>query len=520
MAPSCRAGLSGGSARLLFNSFIFIFGFMPLVLAGYYALGRVDARRAALVWLGLASLVFYGWGDLRHLPLLLASIAGNFLLGRLMSRRAEAGLPNGRLLALGVGLDLAVLAWFKYADFAAANLAALGLPVRPPGIELPVGISFFTFTQIAYLVDCWRGETRHYRPHEYFLFVTYFPHLIAGPILLHREVIPQFWQARPYRFELARLLVGLTIFTIGLFKKVVLADGVAPYADQLFDGVAGGADPDAVGAWIGALAYTMQLYFDFSGYSDMAVGLSHMLGFRLPVNFWSPYRAGSIIEFWRRWHITLSRFLADHLYRPLGGSQRGASRHYLNLMITMLLGGLWHGAGWTFIAWGALHGCYLSLNHAFRRWAGSRPAVARALQRPPLRALAVLVTFLAVVLGWVLFRAENLADAGVIARAMAGRGGGEKLFDGIGRTWLHLLPLLAILFFAPNSFQIMRRYTRYRPYASGRTLGRAAAEPRTGQGRLAWRMTGPWAVATGCALALALLSMLTASSSPFLYFQF
>jgi alginate O-acetyltransferase complex protein AlgI len=505
---------------LLFNSFTFIFGFMPLVLLGFYLLGHLRAHRAALIWLGLASLLFYGWGDARHLPLLLASIAFNFAIGTWMSRRAAQGRPNGRLLAFGVTVDVLALAWFKYAAFLLANGAALvGVTAPPLGITLPVGISFFTFTQIAYLADCWRGETRAYRPHEYFLFVTYFPHLIAGPILLHKDVIPQFWKDRPYRFDLARLLVGLAIFGIGLFKKVVLADGVAPYAETLFGGVAAGAQPELGSAWIGAIAYTIQLYFDFSGYSDMAVGLSHMLGFRLPVNFWSPYKSASIIEFWRRWHITLSRFLADHVYKPLGGNRMGAGRRHLNLMATMLIGGLWHGAGWTFVAWGALHGAYLVTNHAWRGLIQGS-ALARHLQTRPARLISVLVTFLLVVAGWVLFRADSLPSAATILQAMAGMGGGEKLFSGTGRTWMHLLALLGILFFAPNSFQIMRRYAPYRFEGRSGTLGGTMPANGAAPGRLAWRMTPAWALATGLVLLVAVLSMVTGRPSPFLYFQF
>lgn len=505
---------------MLFNSFTFIFGFMPLVLAGFYLLGQWRAKRAALLWLGVASLVFYGVGDLWHLPLLLASIAFNFAIGSLITRRAARHLPNGRLLAFGVTVDVLALGWFKYADFLLGNVAALtDLPIPLPEVALPIGISFFTFTQIAYLTDCWRGETRAYRPHEYFLFVTYFPHLIAGPILLHKDVIPQFWKDRPYRFDLTRLLVGLSIFGIGLFKKVVLADGVAPYADTLFDGVATGAAPDLGSAWIGALGYSIQLYVDFSAYSDMAIGLSHMLGFRLPVNFWSPYKSASIIEFWRRWHITLSRFLADHIYKPLGGNRQGARRRHLNLMLTMLIGGLWHGAGWTFVAWGALHGFYLVVNHVWRGLVQGSPVEAM-LQRRLGMLLSMLLTFLLVVTGWVVFRAESLADAGTVLQAMIGMGADQRLFAETGRTWLHLLALLLILFFAPNTYQIMRRYAPYRFEGRTGTLGGIAHRLTSTPGRLTWRLAPGWAVATGFVLLVAVWSMVTSSPSPFLYFQF
>ena len=505
---------------MLFNSFVFIFGFMPAVLVAFYLLGAFSTKQVALLFLAGASLFFYGWGDASHLPLLLASIAFNFLIGTAMSRRAERHLPNGRLLALGVGVDVLTLAWFKYADFVVANVViATGAAIPLPQVTLPIGISFFTFTQIAYLTDCWRGETKSYRPHDYLLFVTYFPHLIAGPILLHKDVIPQFWRDRPYQFDLTRLLVGLTIFGIGLFKKVVLADGVAGYADLLFDGVAQGADPHVVSAWIGALAYTVQLYFDFSAYSDMAIGLSHMLGFRLPVNFWSPYKSASIIEFWRRWHITLSRFLADHIYKPLGGNRQGARRRYLNLMFTMLVGGLWHGAGWTFVAWGALHGFYLCCNHMWRGLIqGSR--LQSRLRGPGAAAASILITFVFVVIGWVVFRAGSLQGAWTILCSMAGLDGQDKLIATVGMAWLHVGALLAIVFLAPNTYQIMRRYALYRFEGRTGTLGGTAARPHSGRGWLVWRITPPWAIVTGLVLLLAVLSMVTSSPSPFLYFQF
>ena len=499
---------------------MFIFGFMPVVLLGFYALGRVGTKPGALLFLAGASLVFYGYGDLRHLPLLLASIACNFIVGTLMTRRAARGLPNGWLLALGVTVDVVTLGWFKYADFVLANVSfATGVSIPLPDVALPIGISFFTFTQIAYLTDCWRGETKAYRPHEYLLFVTYFPHLIAGPILLHNNVIPQFWKDRPYRFDLTRLLVGLTIFGIGLFKKVVLADGVAGYADVLFDGVAQGASPNVVSAWIGALAYTVQLYFDFSAYSDMAIGLSHMLGFRLPVNFWSPYKSASIIEFWRRWHITLSRFLADHIYKPLGGNRQGARRRYLNLMLTMLIGGLWHGAGWTFVAWGALHGFYLCCNHLWRSLViGSRTE--QIVHTSAGRIAATFLTFLLVVAGWVVFRASSLEAAVTILQSMLGLGGPDKLVTTIGKAWLHVGALLAIVFAAPNTYQIMRRYAPYRFEGRSGTLGGKSAGGSVHSGALNWRVTPGWAIVTSFILLLAVLSMVTSSPSPFLYFQF
>jgi D-alanyl-lipoteichoic acid acyltransferase DltB (MBOAT superfamily) len=409
---------------MLFNSPEFLFGFLPVVLAAFFAVARASTAAAA-AWLVAASLFFYGWWDPRYLALLLASIAFNFAVGsRLARAHAAGGGPASRAtLALGIGANLALLGYYKYAGFLVATvdrLAGAGLPV--PEIVLPLGISFFTFTQIAYLVDAWRGEAADYNPVHYALFVTYYPHLIAGPILHHREMMPQFADAAVYRFDRAAFALGLTIFLLGLAKKVILADGFSPYAREAFAAADAGAELTFFAAWAGALAYTLQLYFDFSGYSDMAVGLAKMMRIDLPVNFRSPYKAASIIDFWRRWHITLSRFLRDYLYLPLGGNRRGPARRYANLMLTMLLGGLWHGAGWTFVFWGGLHGLYLVVNHGWRTAAARlppMPAPAYALGRGAGWAL----TFLAVVVGWVFFRADTFAGALGMLAGMAGANG-------------------------------------------------------------------------------------------------
>lgn len=417
---------------MLFNSPEFVFAYLPAVLGVFFLLGRASAAAAA-GWLVAASLFFYGWWDARYLALLLASITFNFFAGRALALSAAAGPTRQRRLGLAaaVAVNLAVLGGFKYADFFVDTLNMIaGTGLALPKIVLPLGISFFTFTQIAYLVDAWRGEAREYNPVHYGLFVTYFPHLIAGPILHHREMMPQFAAPAPYRPDRAALALGATIFLIGLAKKVVIADGLSPYSREAFGAADAGEQPSFFAAWGGALAYTFQLYFDFSGYSDMAIGLAKMMRIDLPLNFASPYKAASVIEFWRRWHMTLSRFLRDYLYVPLGGNRRGAPRRYLNLWITMVLGGLWHGAGWTFVLWGALHGCYLLVNHA---WRG---ATSRFFARSPVlallwRPLAWCLTFLAVVVGWVFFRAETLDGALRMLAGMAGLHGAllpEQLF--------------------------------------------------------------------------------------------
>ncbi len=309
------------------------------------------------------------------LGLLLGSIVFNYLIGYSLARGNDIGsLRRRHLLALGVAGDLALLGYYKYANFFIGILnASLSTSYSFAEIILPLGISFFTFTQFAFLVDAARGEAKEFDFIHYSLFVSYFPHLIAGPILHHKEIMPQFGKANAYRLNWDYLRIGLTVFALGLFKKVVLADGVALYTAPVFAAAEQGDVLNLFQAWGGALAYTLQLCFDFSGYSDMAIGLSYMLGVRLPLNFNSPYKATSISDFWRRWHMTLSRFLRDYLYVPVGGNRKGQARRYLNLMATMLLGGLWHGAGWTYIIWGGLHGFYLIVHQAWqaaRSWLG------------------------------------------------------------------------------------------------------------------------------------------------------
>ncbi len=351
---------------MLFNSYEFIYVFLPIAALLFFAL-RGRAMLAA-GWLGLASLFFYGYWSPRYTLLLLASIAANYVMGRgIFHLRDGPRLRDCRfLLATAVAFNLGLLAYYKYANFFVDSVNALaGTGFQLERIVLPIGISFFTFTQIAYLVDAYQGKARESDPVRYLLFVSYFPHLIAGPILHHSEMMPQFADRRTYRFDAANISIGAAFFFIGLFKKVVLADGIQPFVGPVFD-----ADPayrlTLIEAWLGALAYTVQLYFDFSGYSDMAVGLSKIFNIDLPLNFNSPYKAHNIVEFWRRWHMTLSRFLRDYLYIPLGGNRHGRLRRYANLLTTMLLGGLWHGAGWNFVIWGGLHGLYLVCNHAWQ----------------------------------------------------------------------------------------------------------------------------------------------------------
>src|SRR3954452_20382460 len=386
---------------MLFSSYAFLFQFLPAVALAFAAARRWSPRCG--IWaLAVASLIFYGAWKPVYLLVLLASIAFNFLLGLKMEdpqRRRALG-------TLGVAINLAVLGYFKYTNFLLDSFGALtGAPLPFVNVVLPLGISFFTFQQIAYLVDVMRGAKVKRDLVSYTLFVSFFPHLIAGPLVHHAEMIPQFKRARSGRSAVLAAR-GLAMFAAGLFKKVVIADNLAQFVPPVFAHLDAGGGVSAQWPWLATLAYSLQIYFDFSGYSDMAIGLALLFGIRLPVNFRSPYKARSIIEFWRRWHITLSRFLRDYLYIPLGGNRFGESRRYQNLMVTMLLGGLWHGAAWNFVIWGGLHGFYLCINHLWHRWRGERATTSAAA-----RLASWAATFLAVVIAWVFFRAKTATGA-------------------------------------------------------------------------------------------------------------
>jgi len=529
---------------VLFNTYEFILLFLPLTLLGYFLLAKVRGAEVAIVWLTFASLFFYAWWKPIYVFLLLGSMGFNFCIGRLLSHaHAKSDRYTGRaLLVIGVSANLMLLAYFKYAHFVVENVNHLtGASFQLPTIILPLAISFYTFQQIAYVVDAYRGLTAEYKPIHYALFVTFFPQLIAGPIVHHREMLPQFMSPGAMRPRLENLAIGGSIFAIGLFKKVVLADGVAQYSTPVFSAVHSGADPSFFLAWGGALAYTMQLYFDFSGYSDMAIGGARLFGVQLPINFNSPYRATNISEFWRRWHMTLSRFLRDYIYIPLGGNRAGWSRRYVNLMATMLLGGLWHGAGWTFVIWGGLHGLYLVIHQA---WSGARKRFAfSALEGTAVgRGLAWTVTFLAVVVGWVFFRAESLPAALRMLEGMAGLNGfavpnaiaarlggfwdvlaalglGTYLGGGADftRTYLWLLLLFPIALWMPNTQQIFRDWNPgldFRPEEVPAQIRFSSIAGRV----LTWRPTSPWALFLSLIAGLGLLSL--SSVSEFLYFQF
>ena len=364
---------------MLFNSLEFIFVFLPVTLAGFLIIGKViEAPVARMVWLAAASLVFYAYWNVDFLPVIAISILVNFLFALAITRYPK---HSRAIFVAAVAANLAALGFYKYADFAIQIFNAVAPhPLQPLSVTLPLGISFFTFTQIAYLADVTLGRAYERNFIKYVLFVTYFPHLIAGPIMHHREMMPQFGVLKP-RLPPDRLAIGLTIFTIGLFKKAVIADFLATIADPVFAAAANGGI-HGLDAWGGTLAYSLQIYFDFSGYCDMAIGMSLLFGIVLPFNFDAPYKSKSIAEFWHRWHITLSRFLRDYVYIPLGGNRRGEARRNINLAVTMLLGGLWHGAGWTFVIWGGLHGLFLIVHHNWLKLRSRSPGLARAAETP------------------------------------------------------------------------------------------------------------------------------------------
>ncbi|MBF0311542.1 MAG: MBOAT family protein [Magnetococcales bacterium] len=523
---------------MLFNSPVFLFLFLPVTLLVFLTLRqRLPGTLAAMGFLGAASLFFYAWWEPRNLMLLTASMVFNFYASRLLVARRKAGRPAGGWLALFVGINLADLAYFKYANFFLDATAALSGGASPHlTIVLPLAISFFTFQQITFLVDSHRGEAEEPSFILFVLYVTFFPHLIAGPLVHHREMMPQFRDLRRRDETWRDLSVGLTLLAIGLLKKTLLADPMQDWSDRMFGAAAMGAAPSLLEAWLGAVCFALQIYFDFSGYSDMALGLSRMFGVRLPINFDSPYKAVNLIDFWRRWHLTLSRFLRDYLYIPLGGNRHGPWRRHLNLMMVMLLGGLWHGAGWTFVMWGGLHGLYLVFNHGWLelkqrlgwggfgfwgRWGGR------------------LLTFALVLVAWVFFRAEHFPAARAVIEGMIGRNGvvlpahyatwmgnvGVWLADhgvvfglpasyGGGMQLVWVGGLLLFVWLLPNSQELLHGY--------GPAIEHRLAAPLRGEGRLRlhWRPASWLAAGLGATCAWMTIRLLQGQSGEFIYFQF
>jgi alginate O-acetyltransferase complex protein AlgI len=477
---------------MVFTTHLFVFFFLPFAWMPALALGwaqrRWPARERLLLsaqnlWLLVTSWLFYGWAEPRFLAIMIAVTAVCYAAGRVISQ-ASVERRRYQVLTTAVVVSLGTLGFFKYWDFALTNVSGVsrwlgGPDVAPWGIALPVGISFFTFQALSYCVDVYRREAPAARSFiDFACYIAMFPQLVAGPIVRYVTVAQQL-VAR--RIGMPQLASGIALFSVGFAKKILLANPVGEMAEAAFR--AGALSAGA--AWWGAAAYALQLYFDFSAYSDMAVGLGRMFGFEFLKNFHSPYRAVNLTDFWRRWHISLSTFLRDYLYVPLGGNRRGPARTYLNLLLVMLLGGLWHGANWTFVLWGAWHGGWLALE----RWRGRASPWSR-LPEP----LQIAGTWVVVLIGWVVFRANNLGEACDYLRAMIGAGGAPDVFLGAlvfpgAKAWI--VPLAGWLAVQP-------------------------LEAHDWSERITWSK----AVAALALLVTALLVMFAQSFSPFLYFQF
>ncbi len=415
---------------MLFNSYEFIFFFLPVTFFVYFYLNKKRLTTLSKAFLVLSSLFFYAWWNVDYLPLILVSMLVNYSMGRELAAYNERKRSYSRkwLLWLGIAFNLGLLGYYKYMDFLIQNLnRVFHSEIALWHMALPLAISFYTFQQIAYLVDSYRQETKEYDFLNYAVFVTFFPQLIAGPIVHHAEMMPQFDKVRNKVKNYYHIALGLFVFFMGLFKKVVIADTFAVWATQGFD-VA--EKLTMLEAWVASLSYTFQLYFDFSGYTDMAIGIALLFNIKLPMNFFSPYKATSIQAFWRRWHITLSRFLKEYLYIPLGGNRKGEVRTYANLFTTFLLGGIWHGAGWTFVIWGALHGMALVIHRAWQKIGFRLPAL-----------LGWFITFMFINIAWVFFRALNFESAMKVLKGM---------FFGEVRlpvSWVHAITWLKTLGF-------------------------------------------------------------------------
>ena len=541
---------------MLFNSYEFLFVFLPITLAVFHLLGRWS-QGMALNWLILSSLAFYAWWQPVNVPIIGFSMLVNFVIASWLQNASEAPEQAGArsaILILGIAFNIAFLGYFKYTNFllsASNDLAGTDFVLRQ--IVLPLGISFITFQKIGFLIDVNSRRIKSFTLREYLLFVLFFPQLIAGPIVHYREMMPQF-QISSGRLERTGLAVGLTMICIGLFKKVVLADGVSVFVAPAFASASLGHAP-LVSAWTAALGFTLQIYFDFSGYSDMAAGLAYCVGVRLPLNFYSPLQATSIIDFWSRWHVTLTRFLTAYLYNPIllrltrrrlakglpGLSGRNTRIGvFLQLLaaptlLTMLISGIWHGAGYVFALWGLLHGVYLVINHAWRL-AASRLWPDKKRYSQIMTPVGFMLTFTAVVIAMVLFRSPDVHTAASIYKGMLGMGGVELpqlIIEKLGDKGVHLAhvvsapgvstlqylqpllwigALLSIALLLPNSIQFMRQFepvldAKQRPATTG--LARLS---------LQWNPTLPWAIVI-CALAAAAV-MRMGGPSEFLYWQF
>ena len=412
---------------MLFNSYIFIFAFLPITLIGYFALNHFKQNRASKIWLTICSLFFYAYFNIAYLWIIVTSILVNYLLSLVFkSEKISCTVLKRMLFVFGLLLNIGILFFYKYLDFVFECVGNLfNTDTIYLGLILPLGISFFTFQQVSYLIDSYKGKAKTYNIVDYSLLVTFFPQLIAGPIVLHSEVIPQFEDTRNLKFNSDNFAKGLYAFSRGLAKKVLIADNFGKIVSFGYSNIAILSSFEAV---LTIFAYTFQIYFDFSGYCDMASGIAYMFNIELPINFNSPYKAKNISDFWKRWHMTLTRFLTNYIYIPLGGSRCGTFRTYLNVLIVFLVSGIWHGAGFTFIAWGLMHGVAMVVYRLARKWIDKIPYV-----------VTWTITFTFVNLTWVYFRALTLSDGTLlISRVFSG---GFTLNFEITETLLNIIPI-------------------------------------------------------------------------------
>ena len=450
---------------MLFNSYEYIFVFLPSALIIYFFINSQGWLKAAKIWLVIASLFFYSWWSIYYLPLIIISVVINYLLG-INLNKPTLFCSRKNLLIVGLLFNIGLLGYFKYADFFIDNFNFIftgSIPLLH--LTLPLAISFYTFQQIAYLVDTYRGQNQNNDFLSYTLFVLFFPQLIAGPIVHHREMIGQYEDKKNKKIDFKNIATGLFVFFIGMFKKVVIADTFAVWATYGFDTAPA---LSLIEGWVVSLSYTFQLYFDFSGYTDMAIGAALLFNIRLPINFFSPYRSLSIQDFWRRWHMTLSRFLLQYIYIPLGGNRGSETRLYTNIMVTFLIGGLWHGAGWTFVFWGFLHGLALVLN---RWW--------QKLGLKMNNIIAWFLTFNFVNVAWIFFRANSWDDAIKVLKAMFGFSGiilpestalllsrlstynikfGGFLMEDYLYSAVLMCAVFLVVIWLPNSVQLQKRF--------------------------------------------------------------
>ena len=497
---------------MIFNSYEFILAFLPVTALVFFILGRRGFHEAAIFWLVLASLFFYGWWEPRYLVVLFSSIAVNFLVGINLQKafNRNQAPDNKPLLVAGIVFNLCLLGYFKYANFFIDNLnAATGTEFVLHTIVLPLAISFFTFQQIAFLCDSYRGMIKDLSLLHYSLFVTFFPQLIAGPIVHHSFVLPQFAKAETFSPRARNIAIGLAFFLLGLFKKVIIADGLSGHVDVVFSNAEEGVAFGPLYSWFGAYAFTLQLYFDFSGYSDMAIGLGRMFGIKLPNNFCSPYKAVNITDFWRRWHMTLTSFLRDYLYIPLGGNRKGPARRDLNMMIVLLLSGFWHGASWNFVIWGGMHGVFLIIN---RYWRMLRKSLGQDIETTtiPGKIIGIWLTVTCWAVSLVLFRAPTFDGAVVLLRSMFG-------FDGLAHgASLRSAPLLVfslgtfVAIAMPNLHQLIGGVEK--------CCGKGVYSIKHSLIPVTWSPNRLWA--TTLATIFLLCLMLLDRPSEFLYYQF